>query len=240
MMLEGKKLVIFDLDGTLLDTVGLWNEIDRELISTFGTQPAPDLKTIQTERDRIINDAQDAHPYITYCEYLKARYAAPLDAQSLYDERYRIADDFLVNRVDYKPSAPEFLKALKARGLKLAVASTTRGKNIEIYRTKNRHILEKAPFDEMFEVVYSRNDAEHIKPDPEIHLRLMREFNVSPQECLIFEDSLVGVQAAKAATIECAVIYDMYSDDDRQEINLLANYQFDNFSAALEAIEASK
>lgn len=236
MMLEGKKLVIFDLDGTLLDTVGLWNEIDREIISTFGTKPAPDLKTIQTERDRIINNAQDPHPYIAYCEYLKAHYAATLDTQSLYDERYRIADDFLTNRVDYKPAAPEFLKALKARGLKLAVASTTRGKNIEIYRTKNRHLLEKAPFDEMFEVVYSRNDAERIKPDPAIHIRLMREFNVTPQECLIFEDSLVGAQAAHAAGIECAVIYDQYSDDDRDELNRLADYRFDDFGRALKFI----
>lgn len=237
MMLEGKKLIIFDLDGTLLDTVGLWNEIDREIISTFGTKPAPDLKTIQTERDRIINNAQDPHPYIAYCEYLKAHYAATLDAQSLYDERYRIADDFLINRVDYKPAAPEFLKALKARGLKLAVASTTRGKNIEIYRTKNRHLLEKAPFDEMFEVIYSRNDAERIKPDPAIHLRLMCEFNVTPQECLIFEDSLVGVQAAQAAGIECAVIYDQYSDDDRDELNRLADYRFNDFAQALKALE---
>lgn len=236
-MLKGKKLIIFDLDGTLLDTVGLWNEIDREIISTFGTKPAPDLKTIQTERDRIINNAQDPHPYIAYCEYLKARYAATLDAQSLYDERYRIADDFLIHRVDYKPAAPEFLKALKARGLKLAVASTTRGKNIEIYRTKNRHLLEKAPFDEMFEVVYSRNDAERIKPDPAIHLRLMCEFNVTPQECLIFEDSLVGVQAAQAAGIECAVIYDQYSDDDRDELNRLADYRFNDFAQALKALE---
>ncbi len=236
MMLEGKKLVIFDLDGTLLDTVGLWNEIDREIISTFGTKPAPDLKTIQTERDRIINNAQDPHPYIAYCEYLKAHYAATLDAQSLYDERYRIADDFLTNRVDYKPAAPEFLKALKARGLKLAVASTTRGKNIEIYRTKNRHLLEKAPFDEMFEVVYSRNDAERIKPDPAIHIRLMREFNVTPQECLIFEDSLVGAQAAHAAGIECAVIYDQYSDDDRDELNRLADYRLNDFNQALKFI----
>lgn len=235
-MLKGKKLIIFDLDGTLLDTVGLWNEIDREIISTFGTKPAPDLKTIQTERDRIINNAQDPHPYIAYCEYLKAHYAATLDAQSLYDERYRIADDFLINRVDYKPAAPEFLKALKARGLKLAVASTTRGKNIEIYRTKNRLLLEKAPFDEMFEVVYSRNDAERIKPDPEIHLRLMCEFNVTPQECLIFEDSLVGAQAAHAAGIECAVIYDQYSDDDRDELNRLADYRLNDFNQALKFI----
>lgn len=237
MMLKGKKLIIFDLDGTLLDTVGLWNEIDREVITTFGTKPAPNLKTIQTERDRIINDAKDAHPYIAYCEYLKARYAATLDAQSLYDERYRIADDFLIHRVDYKPAAPEFLKALKARGLKLAVASTTRGKNIEIYRTQNHRILEKAPFDEMFEVVYSRNDAERIKPDPTIHLRLMCEFNVTPQECLIFEDSLVGVQAAQAAGIECAVIYDQYSDNDRDELNRLADYRFDDFAQALKALE---
>ena len=143
-MLKGKKLIIFDLDGTLLDTVGLWNEIDREVITTFGTKPAPNLKTIQTERDRIINDAKDAHPYIAYCEYLKARYAATLDAQSLYDERYRIADDFLIHRVDYKSAAPEFLKALKARGLKLAVTSLRRRLLMRCLRSSTRETMPNA------------------------------------------------------------------------------------------------
>ena len=65
----------------------------------------------------------------------------------------------------------------------------------------------------------------------------MCEFNVTPQECLIFEDSLVGVLAAQAAGIECAVIYDQYSDNDRDELNRLADYRFNDFAQALKALE---
>ena len=53
--------------------------------------------------------------------------------------------------------------------------------------------------------------------------------NVNPEECLIFEDSLIGVQAANASGIDVAVIYDKYSDGNRKEINKLSKYSFNNY-----------
>lgn len=57
----------------------------------------------------------------------------------------------------------------------------------------------------------------------------MRELHVSPEECIIFEDSLVGMEAAQNADIDAAVIYDRYSDSEREQINRIADYRFDNY-----------
>ena len=86
-----------------------------------------------------------------------------------------------------------------------------------------------APIDEYFERVYTREDASAIKPDPEIYLRAMRELGLSPAECAVVEDSLVGVEAAKAAGIETAAVYDRYSDGEREEIRAAADVYVQNF-----------
>ena len=62
-----------------------------------------------------------------------------------------------------------------------------------------------------------------------MHNRILQSFNVTPGDCLVIEDSLIGVQAGVNAGIEVAVIYDKYSDCDREEINRLSQYHFNNF-----------
>ncbi len=74
------------------------------------------------------------------------------------------------------------------------------------------------------------------KPSPEVHNKIMQLLSVSPSECLIIEDSLIGIQAAKNIGIEVAVMYDKYSDCDREEINKIAQYQFKNFDEILNYI----
>lgn len=65
----------------------------------------------------------------------------------------------------------------------------------------------------------------------------MKALNVNPSDCLIIEDSLIGVQAAQNAGIEVAVIYDQYSDCDREEINKLAQYQFKDYNEMLKILK---
>ena len=72
-----------------------------------------------------------------------------------------------------------------------------------------------------------------MKPDPEIYLKAMNAIGFEPSECLIFEDSLIGAEAAKASGAEVAVIYDKYSDDEREEINALADYFVSDYKHAL-------
>ena len=89
----------------------------------------------------------------------------------------------------------------------------------------------------MFEIILSKEDVEEKKPSPEVHKKIMKILNVEPSECLIIEDSLIGVQAARNAWIEVAVIYDKYSDCDREEINKLAQYQFKDYNEMLKNIK---
>ena len=78
-MFENKKVIIFDMDGTLLDSVGLWNDTDRYLIETYGQKPAPALEVIGAERDKVTGRFRDAeNPYLAYCEYLRRQYCCSM------------------------------------------------------------------------------------------------------------------------------------------------------------------
>lgn len=239
-MFKNKKAVIFDMDGTLIDSVGIWNAVDMEILGRYGNESARSLseKQIQQQRDKLLRKHKgNPQPYNAYYEELKEKYDFSVSAEEAIKARYNLAQEMLASRIDYKPGAPEFLKKLKERGITLAIASTTKRDNMEVYKTKNRNIMEKAPIDETFSLVYTREDAVQMKPDPEIYIKAMNTMGVTPEECIIFEDSLIGTEAAKASGAQVVVVYDKYSDDEREEINALADYIVSDYFEALEMIK---
>lgn len=235
-MFNGKKVAIFDMDGTLIDSVGVWNEVDRSLINRIGKATITADKAQAQRDDALRLFSKEDNPYLAYCRYLKEQYHSPLSADEIHALRYAIADDYLINIVDYKENAEKALQALKNRGITLVIATTTRRANMDIYRTKNKNIRGKAPLDEYFSLVYTREDASEIKPNPEIYLRVMRALKVAPADCIIFEDSLIGIEAAKRAGIEAIAMYDQYSDHERERINALADYQCRDYNEVLVAL----
>ena len=235
-ILTGKKAALFDMDGTLIDSIGIWNETDRVLCREL-TGAEPDMAALQALRDQALRRfREEANPYLRYCAELRDRYGAALTARQIYERRYAIAQG-LLERVDYKPGADWFLWALKGTGYRLMLVTTTRRRTIETYRTRNENIMNKAPLDELFERIYSCEDAKNIKPDPSIYFRLFQDTGLAPAECVVFEDSLTGVQAAKAAGIDTIVVYDAHSDPDRAEINALADGYLESFPALADALE---
>ena len=239
LALKDKKIIIFDMDGTLINSVGVWNEVDAALIDKINNSEvaAPDEAIIQKERDDALRlYSTEANPYLKYAEYLKKRYHAELEAEDIIKLRYEIADDYLKHKVDYKKDADVFLKQLKRMGFTLVIATTTKKTNMDIYRRSNVNILAKAPLDEFFDLIYTREAVQKIKPDPQVHYLLMQKLNVVPQQCLVFEDSLVGVEAAKRAGIEVAAVYDKYSAADMDEIKAQADYYFADFAEVVSSI----
>ena len=150
--------------------------------------------------------------------------------------RYEIAQDFLQNIIDYKPQADLIIKKLKEKNFTLAITTTTKRTNMEIYRTLNKNIISKAPLDEYFDLIYTREDVAKIKPNPEVYLKAMQAFNAKLEQCIVFEDSLVGIKAAKNAGLKTVAIYDKYSNNDIEEIKQQADFFINNYAELLSII----
>jgi len=235
-MLKNKKVIIFDLDGTLIDSIGVWNDIDKELIKTIGNVEVDiDIAKQRDEKLKEYSKTEDA--YLEYCGFLKEKYNSNMSKEEIKKLRYKIADNYLENIIDYKPNAEKLLKYLKEKDFVLVVASTTNDHTIEKYKNHNKNIINKANFEDIFTLIYSKGAVKELKPNPEIHYKILKELNVKPEQCLIIEDSLIGVEAANNANIEVAVMYDKYSDCNRDEINKLSNYQFNDFDEMLNYIK---
>ena len=237
-MFKGKKVIIFDMDGTLIDSVGIWNEVDKNFIKKLGATEELDETSLQKQRDILLRTFSKAeNPYLEYCKTLGKKYHSELSAEQILKLRYDVAQDYLKNKVDYKPYADEFIRKLKEENFVLAIASTTRRDNMRIYQKQNENIMKKAAIDDYFSLVLTREDVKEMKPNPEVFLKVVEELKVKKEECLIFEDTLVGVEAAKNAGIEVVAMYDKYSDGEREEINQIANCQLDNYADAIEIMK---
>lgn len=241
-MFQGKKVIIFDMDGTLIDSIGTWNEVDRQLMQKLGAVESLTDSEIQKNRDKQLQIfGSSTNPYAEYCKWLGQKYDSNLSGEDLFKMRYEIVQNYLRNKIDYKPGADEFLQKLKENKFILVIASTTRKPNMDIYRMENQSMMNKARIDDYFSLVYTSEDVEKMKPNPEIFLKVVETLHVEKEECLIFEDSLVGVQAAKSAGIQVVAMYDKYSDGERDEIQKLADYQLENYFEAIQMLaEESK
>lgn len=234
-MFKGKKVIIFDMDGTLIDSVGIWNKVDMELIKELGGSEELNEFDIQKERDNKLREfSKSENPYIDYCQFLSSKYSSRLTGEETLKKRYDIAQNYLKNEIDYKKGAPELLKLLKEKDFTLVIATTTRRKNMDIYCNENDNIINKANINDFFSIVYTREDAKEIKPNPEIYLRILKELNIRKDQCLIFEDSLIGIDAANNAGIDVVAMYDKYSDMERDEIKEKATYNLNNFDEVIQ------
>lgn len=153
-----------------------------------------DLNVIQQQRDlqlKIFRQSTD--PYLEYCAYLNELYGFDLGKEEVKNRRYTISRHFLDHVVELKPQVELLIQALKQQGMRLALTTTTSVYNIQRYQDNNQNINQKISFNDDFDIMLTRENVENIKPHPEMYLKALPHFDVQAKDCLIIEDSLIGV-----------------------------------------------
>jgi HAD superfamily hydrolase (TIGR01509 family) len=203
--------VIFDLDGVLADSEPWWNQIDAKLLAEYGV-------SYRGEYHRNVLGVS----YRLAVEFYKNAFHISASVEELMGRRGEIATDFFANRVGLFPSAKTTLEQLREMKLQLAVATSS-------VSASARPFLERTGIRSLFSVVVTGDEVQQGKPHPEIYLRAAKKLGISPEACLVIEDALAGIAAAKAAKMRVAAIPDTRFVDPR-EYEMKADYVLGSLS----------
>ena len=207
---------IFDMAGTLLDSMYIWDDLGPGLLRRQGIQPAPDL----AEKLKVMTLRQGA----AYC---KAEYGLAESVDDIVAECEAQVEDFYRNRVEAKPGVKKFLSLLKMEGVWMYVATAT-----------DRHLAEAAlrhaGIDGYFRGMLTCSEVGQGKESPEIYERAMRRLRSTKRDTVVFEDALHAIQTAKAAGFRVCGVYDPFAEAEQAEIRRICDYYIRSFEEMFE------
>jgi HAD superfamily hydrolase (TIGR01509 family) len=214
------RAVIFDLDGVLADSEPWWNEIDAKLLGEYGV----------TYRGEYHHNVLGVS-YRLAVDFYKNAFGLSAPVEELMRRRGEIATEFFADRVGLFPSAKATLEQLHAMGIRLAIATNSVSASARPFL--NRHGLTS-----FFDVIVTGDEIERGKPDPDIYLRAGEKLSIPADACLVIEDALSGIAAAKAAKMRVAAIPDTrFVDPHTYEKQ--ADYVLENLSGIPAIIQCS-
>lgn len=196
-MTERFRAIIFDLDGVLADSEPWWNQIDAKLLAEYGA-------AYHGEYHREVLGVS----YPIAVEFFKKKFGISASTKEMMKRRGEIATEFFADRVGLFPNAKEVLQQLRQMNLRLTLATSSVGASARPFL--DRHQLTK-----FFDVIITGDEIERGKPEPDIYLRTAEKLDVAADACLVIEDSLSGIAAAKAAKMRVAAIPDRRFVDPR-------------------------
>ena len=184
------RAVIFDLDGILADSEPWWNQIDARLLEEHGV-------IYRGEHHESVLGIS----YQLAVEFYKKAFNLSVPTDEMMRRRGEIATDFFGTKIGLFPHTKRALEDLRQLKLRLAVATSSVGASA-------RPFLDRHGLTEFFEVIVTGEEVERGKPAPDIYLRAAERLAVEPNECLVIEDALSGIAAARAANMRVIAIPD--------------------------------
>lgn len=199
MMLKDIDAVIFDLDGSLVDSMWIWRDIDIEYLGRFGISLPENLQA-EIEGKSF---SETAH-------FFKEHFQLPVSIEAIKEDWNRMAWDKYSHQVPLKEGVNEFLELCRSKNIKLGIATSNSRELVE--NVASVHGLE-----DYFSCILTGCDVEKGKPAPDIYLAVAKQLQVKPARCLVFEDVIPGIQAGKAAGMKVCAVADEYSAHQLEE-----------------------
>lgn len=210
-MLKQIDAVLFDLDGTVMDSMWLWLDIDIEYLGKYGIALPTDLqKNIEG-----MGFTETAH-------YFKNRFSIPDTIEEIKANWNQMAYEKYACEVLPKSGVESFLKNLKERGIQTAIASSNSHELIQACLNHNH-------LEEYFDCIVTSCDVAKGKPAPDIYLKAAQLLGVCAERCLVFEDVPMGILAGKAAGMRVCAVQDAYSEDQIEKKRQLADYYITSY-----------
>ena len=197
--------VIFDLDGTLLDSVGLWAEIDREFLGSYGLSVPADYM-----------DAVMSLTFRETAEYTIRRFGLQDSPETLMTRWTQMAQDAYANTIPLKPGAKELLAFLKKEGLRIGLATAC----LEDLYTP---ALKRHGIYDGFDAFITTREAGSGKESPAIYSLAAQKLGILPSCCLVFEDIYSCCCSAKQAGMAVFGVYDSHAACDRSRMEALCD-----------------
>ncbi len=210
------KGVIFDLDGTLIDSMWVWDQVDRDFLGARGFEVPPDYQ----------KEIQALGFYETAC-YTIDRFGLKERPEGIIKEWNDMAERTYHKEVKIKPYARELLVCLRDQGIHLGVATAS-------YASLFTECLKRNNVYDLFECFTETSEVERGKGFPDIYIKAAGKLGYSPQECLVFEDIHQGILGARAGGFCTVGVFDEKSADSWAEIQRDSDYAIRGFGQLLQ------
>jgi HAD superfamily hydrolase (TIGR01509 family) len=194
------KGAIFDLDGVLIDSMGVWKNLDKDFLQKRGFAVPQDI-------DKVVKSLsfQDA------AVYFKEKFHLSQTIAEIMEEWNKMVFDEYAFRIELKPGVREYLLYLETQGIKIGLATSNTRKLTEV-------VLRNNGVYDYFKVIKTGDEVERDKNFPDIYLLCAEELQLEPEQCVVFEDILPGILSAKATGMRTVGVYDRYSKHEWEEI----------------------
>lgn len=214
-MFSNIKGAIFDLDGTLIDSMWIWEEIDNTYLSSKGI-PVPE--NLKNEINHL--------SYEQTAIYFKNRFKLNESVEDILNTWHQMSYSYYSKNVKLKKGVIEFLEFLKSQNIKIGLA------------TSNSRILLDAALKctniaKYFNSITLTAEVNYGKNHPDVYLLAAKKLGISPSECIVFEDIIEAVKGAKAAKMKVVAIYDKAAEYQKEELINTADMYIYNFKELL-------
>ena len=202
---------IFDVDGTLLDSMSIWDTIGADYLRSIGYIPRENLNEIFKNMS-----------LLQAAEYYRNEYGVTLRVEEIMSGVNAMLEQFYQYEAPLKPGAAELLARLRQNRVKLCIATAT-----------DRYLVEAALARcgvlSYFGEIFTCNGVGHGKDEPDIFEAALRFLGTERAETVVFDDALYAIRTAKEAGFPIAAVYDTH-EKSQTEVRALSDFYLENLS----------